>query len=155
MHAWLLAFVVTGLGPVVPEGAPIAPLDIAAGPQAIALRAPLVARTRGARLVLFIRDLSAFGAAGTARTTAFEQALPPGSVSARLRSNDGRVLELEHTDYVYQRGYAGLVLTETMPGTANTRYDTLELDSASALPGVQFVWLDRLVRTVQDIRQLR
>jgi hypothetical protein len=155
MLSWLLAFTVTGFGPLIPEGLPVAPVDVVAGAQTIALRAPLVARTPGVRLVLFVRDLSAFAAQRSDRLVAFEQALPPGSVKARLRSSDGRELELRHTDYVYHRGYAGLVLTETAPGLGNTLYGTLEIDAATALPGVQFVWLDRLVRTVQDTRQLR
>lgn len=155
MLAWLLAFSLTGFAPAVPEGQVVAPADVVAGAQSIALRAPLVARAPGARLVLFVRDLSMLQTPGMDRVAGFEHALPPGSVSARLRAADGHELVLRHTDYVYYRGLAGLVLTESLPGARNTLYEALELESARALPGVQFVWLDRLAKTVRDTRQLR
>ncbi|MEX2482163.1 MAG: hypothetical protein WD928_15000 [Gammaproteobacteria bacterium] len=155
MLAWLLTLSLTGLGPIVPEGLAVAPVDVVAGSQTIALRAPLVARTPGARLVLFVRDLSALKAPGMDRVAAFEHALPPGSVSARLRSPDGRALELQHTAYLYHRGLAGLVLTESAPGQSNTLYATLEVEASRPLPGVQFIWLDALARDVRDTHQLR
>ncbi len=150
MTAWLLAVALFGLAEHVPEGAPIAVTDLAAGRQAVSLRAPLVARTAGTRLVLFVRALQALGGTGDARRSGFESALPPGSVRAWLRSADGQVLELAHTDYVYFRGFAGLVLGEVSPGRGGTRYDTLEIDTARDLPAVRFMWLDQRTRSVRD-----
>ena len=62
-----------------PEAPPVAPTDIAAGRQSVDLRAPLVARTRGAKLVLFVRDRSALSAAHIA---AFEAAIPRSTTPA-------------------------------------------------------------------------
>ena len=150
----LFALLLNGLAPAAPDGLPVAPLDITVGRQEIPLRAPLVGRTPGARLVLFVRDLSAFAPAGDQRLPGFERALPPGSVRARLVGRDGE-LDFVHTEYVYHRGFAGLVLTEVIPGQGNRLYDRLQLDADVALPGVQFVWLDRVGRRVQDTRHWR
>lgn len=145
MFALLLAFLLTAPRALAPEGLPVAPLDLVAGRQDVPLRAPLVARSPGARLVLAVRG------GDDGRRAAFEAALPPGSARAWLRADDGSVLEFAHTGYVYFRGYAGLVLSETHPGRGNVRYDALTIDSAQALDNVQVVWLDQRVRSVRDL----
>ena len=155
MYAFVLAFALGGLRPAIPDGLPVAPVDVVAGQQHIDLRAPLVARTPGTRIVLFVRQLSELVEPGAPRRDAFQRAVPPGSVSARLSNTDGTALDFEHTGYVYHRGYAGIVLTETAPGSSRTRYDRLALRSAVDLPGVQFIWLDQHTRRVQDLGQIR
>ena len=130
------------------EPPPVAPTDLVVGRQTVDLREPLLARTRGAKLVLFVRDRAALLGPDNA---AFEAAVPPGSVTARLRAGDGNDLVLDHTGYAYYRGFAGLVLSEREPGTDNTLYDALEIEAAKALPRVRFMWLDRAGRRVQDL----
>jgi len=150
MLVWLF---VTALGVPqflvgLPEAPPVAPTDLVVGRQSVDLREPLLARTRGAKLVLFVRDRSALTASDNA---AFEAAVPPGSVTAHLRARDGDDLVLDHTGYAYYRGFAGLVLSEREPGADNTLYDALEIEAAKALPRVRFMWLDRAGRRVQDL----
>ena len=151
MTGLLLTLWMGGLRLTVPEGLPAAPLDLEAGVQRVELRAPLIARTVDARLVLMVREPLAenvqlgYGIAG------FEQAVPRGSVRARLHSDGGGTLELEHSDYLYHRGYRGLVLTEVQPGRGNVRYGDLEIESDVRLPGVRLVWLDRRGRRIQDL----
>ena len=151
MLSWMIAFVVTGVPLNFPDGAHIAPTEIVQGQQNVPLRGPLVARTAGARLVLFVRELDELTANEADRNNAFEQAVPTGSVSALLSREDGPQLHLEHTGYIYYRGFAGLVLTETSPGQRRQRYDQLELTAQRDLPLVRFVWLDQLTRTVRDV----
>ncbi len=151
MMSWLLAFVVGGVPLLQIDGPPIAPVDILPGHQVVELRGPLIARTAGARLVLFVRDHSTLTGQRPDRGNAFEEAVPAGSVTARLSNPDGGELTLAHTGYTYYRGYSGLVLTETSPGARQQRYSHLELDASVALPDVRFVWLDQLTRTVRDV----
>lgn len=153
MHALVLAFAITGAFNFTPDGLPVAPMDLTSGAQRVELREPLVARTRGARLVLLVRGSAVTDAAAADTVGAFEAALPRGSVTARLRDTAGHELVLEHTGYTYHRGYAGLLLTSTEVAH-NQRYDTLEIDADVALPNVRFVWLDRATRQLQDMRQL-
>ena len=152
MHALVLAFAITGAINFTPDGLPVAPLDIVAGSQEVSLREPLVARTRGARLVLLMRG-RALDASGADAVAAFEAALPRGSVTAHLRNAAGEELVLEHTGYAYHRGYAGLLLTSDA-NPHNARYDALELDADRALPNVRVVWLERAAQQLQDLRQL-
>lgn len=151
MLSFLISFAVFGVPQLIHEAPPIAPTDIAVGQQQIELRGPLIARTPDAKLVLFVRDLAALKEAGDERVDAFEKALPRGSVQARLSNTEGDSLALEHTDYIYYKGFAGLVLTEQQKGARATRYDSLSLDATTALPGVRFVWLDHAARTVRDV----
>ncbi len=153
MHALLLAFAITGALNFTPDGLPVAPTNLAPGAQTVDLREPLVARTRGARLVLLMRSSAVTQTPGDASRGAFEAALPRGSVTAHLRDASGHELILEHTGYTYHRGYAGLLLTSAA-APHNERYDALEIDSQVALPNVRFIWLDRGARQLQDLRQL-
>ena len=156
MLSWLVAFAVVGVPQLIPEGPPVAPVDISPGHQVVDLRAPLFARTAGVRMVLFVRDVDAVlddahnPAAGD-RQGRFELAVPTGSITAHLTSADGVSLTLEHTGYRYYRGFSGLVLTETSAGARGQLYSHLELDADVALPDVRFVWLDQLTRTVRDV----
>jgi hypothetical protein len=153
MSMWMVAFAVTGILNGIPDGLPVAPTDIDIGSQHVDLREPLVARTRGARLVLLVRERKTLGDAAVASIAGFESSVPRGSVTARLRDDEGHELVLEHTGYAYHRGYAGLVLSSS-EALDNQRFDALEIDSDFALPGVHFVWLDRATRQLQDVRQL-
>lgn len=150
MLALALAFALNGLVPAVPDGLPVAPVDLDAGVQAIELREPLMARGSGARLVLLVRDRAATAADPARTVAAFEERLPTGSVEARLRGTNGVALTLKHTGYVYHRGYAGLVLTG-QGGVKNRRYDHLEIESSRTLENVRMVWLDRTGRQLQDL----
>lgn len=156
MLHWIVAYSLVRAPQLLPEGAVIAPMDIVQGHQVIDLRAPLIARSSGTRLVLFVRD--ACGVTDADRVTceaerlqAFQAAVPAGSVTAHLTAADGTSLTLEHTGYRYYQGFPGLVLTEKTPGTRTTRYAHMELDASVALPRVRFVWLDQLTRTVRDV----
>ena len=143
MGTWLLSFVIGSILQLPPEGLPVAPFDIAIGHQMVPLREALVARAPGVRLVLFVRE-------GT--PAMFENANPTGSVTAHLTASDGRELTLEHTGYYYYRGFSGLVLTDAGQAGRSESFGQLELDAKVALKGVRVVWLDRLARTVQDVR---
>ncbi|MGE0485543.1 MAG: hypothetical protein AB7Q81_15470 [Gammaproteobacteria bacterium] len=151
MFALLLGFLLGGAQPLVPEGQPVAPFDLEPGHQAVSLRAPLVARTPGARLVLFVPALARVGSDDALRAQAVLGSLPPGSVTAVLGAADGARLELRHTGYRSWHGRVGLVLSETAPGRANTAYTTLELDSRLRLQNVRPVWLDQATRRVEDL----
>lgn len=146
----IMAFTLSAAVPSVPDGLPVAPLDIAAGNQRVALREPLIARHAGASLVVLVRDRAALGVPAHDQVRGFERALPMGSVTAHLRGADGADLVLEHTGYVYHRGQAGLLLTGAGGGKA--RYDALDLAARRALPGVRLVWLDRPGRLIDDVR---
>jgi hypothetical protein len=151
MIAFLLCFFLNGAPSLVPEGLPAAPFDLAPGHQAVELRAPLIARTPGTRLVLFVPALARAGSDDALRAQAVLSALPPGSVSAVLSAADGARLEFRHTGYRSWRGRVGLVLEEIAPGPGNTAYTALELDSRLHLADVRLVWLDQLARRVEDL----
>lgn len=151
MLSLILAFATFGFVPLHEDAPPIPPTDVSIGHQQVDLRGPLVARSRGVRLVLFVRDQRAVTGAPAAAFAAFEEAVPAGSVTAVLQGADGSALTLEHTGHTYYRGFSGLVLSEREPGPGNAIYRGLELDSNVALPGVRFVWLDRDARTVRDV----
>ncbi|MCB1749551.1 MAG: hypothetical protein H6977_01960 [Gammaproteobacteria bacterium] len=151
MLALLLSFLVGGARLAVPEGLPTAPFDLAPGRQVIELRAPLVARAPGARLVLFVPALARAGSDDSLRAATLMAALPPASVSAVLSSADGHRLELVHSGYRSYHGQVGLVLTEVAAGAGNVAYTTLELDSRIRLQNVRAVWLDQPVRRVEDL----
>jgi len=146
----LIAFTLSAAVPSVPDGLPVAPLDLAPGTQTVALREPLIARHAGASLVLLVRDRAALGVPAHDQVGGFERAVPAGTVTARLRGPDGADLVLRHTGYVYHRGQAGLLLTG--PGGGKARYDSLDIEARRALPGVRFVWLDRPGRLLDDVR---
>jgi hypothetical protein len=143
MWSFILAFVGVTALPVPPEGMPAAPFDLNVGQQQIELREPLVARSAGVRLVLFVRDPD---------IARFEQTHPAGSVVARLISADGRMLELVHTGYEYYSGFSGLLLTERTHAVRGDLFNRLEFDAQVSLRDVRLVWLDRLARRVQDVR---
>ena len=142
--AWFVALAINGLLNLEPESLPAAPFDLAAGTQAVPLRMPLIARTRGVRMVLYVRK---------AVPAEFERSNPPGTVEAHLVADDGSTLTLRHTGYDYYRGLAGLVLTEADAEEARRgqRFDRVEFASREPLRGVRMVWLDRLARRVQDL----
>ena len=149
----IVSFVLIGLPPLGEEALPAAPLDLEVGRQAVELRKPLVVRMEGARLILFVRDLSGLDIADHGARDALEWAVPTGSVSAYLTGADGRQLKLEHTGYSYYRGVRGLLLTHSNGAVDKTPefYRQLELDAKLALKGVRLVWLDRGARQVWDI----
>ncbi|MCZ6893694.1 MAG: hypothetical protein O7H40_06555 [Gammaproteobacteria bacterium] len=149
----IVSFVLIGLPPLGEEALPAAPLDVEVGRQAVELRKPLVVRMEGARLILFVRDLSGLDIADHGARDALEWAVPTGSVSAYLTGADGRQLKLEHTGYSYYRGVRGLLLTHSNGAVDKTPelYRQLELDAKFALKGVRLVWLDRGARQVWDI----
>ena len=151
MWPWLFALAVTGVTPLVKEGLPAAPFDIEVGRQIVALRAPLITRTSGARLVLYVRDLGNLGVRGRNTTQGFESAVPEGSVTAYLTGADGEQLKLEHTGYSFYLGYSGLVLTEVDTTRGRNLYRKLELQARIPLKRVRLIWLDRAGRRVQDI----
>lgn len=148
----LLGFAALNLIRLAPEGLPVAPVDLVAGHQVIALRQPLVTRTPGVRLVLFVHRGDAAGKPGPDAVASFERAVPRGSVTARLRDDDGHVLTLVHTGYRFYQGYCGLVLTETRPAPRGGFYRHLEVDARVPLAHVRFVWLDQRGRQVRDVR---
>ena len=149
----IISFALIGLPPLGEEALPAAPVDVEIGRQAVELRKPLVVRMEGARLILFVRELSGLDIAGHGARDAFKTAVPRGSVSAYLTSADGRQLKLEHTGYSYYRGVRGLLLTHLSGAIDKTPelYRQLELDAKLALKGVRLVWLDRGARQVWDV----
>jgi hypothetical protein len=151
MWALVLYFGVIGIAPPIGSGLPAAPLDIEIGRQTIALRQPLIARTAGVRLHLYVRDVSSLPPGAAARNEDFEAALPAGSVTAYLRGTDGEKLTLSHQAYSFFRGYMGLVLTESAERVRrNTRFTELELEAKVPLRGVRLVWIDRAGRRIED-----
>jgi hypothetical protein len=151
MWSLIVGFAAIGLGPLVGEGLPVAPVDIEIGRQLVALRKPLIAKRPGVRLVLYVRDTSNLGIAGPDVTDAFESAIPEGSVVAYLSGTDNQQLTLRQTGYSFYRGYAGIVLSAPSAQPSMARYQYLELDTKVALKGVRFVWLDRHGRRVEDV----
>ncbi len=149
----IISFSLIGLAPLGEEALPAAPVDLEIGRQTVELRKPLVVRMEGARLILFVRDLSGLNVAGDSTRDALKTAVPTGSISAYLTSPDGRELKLEHTGYSYYRGVRGLLLTHPSGAIDKTPelYRQLELDAKFALKGVRLVWLDRGARQVWDI----
>ena len=148
----IFAFVTTfGPVPLQDEGAPIAPTDIVAGTQNVPLRKPLVNRSPGTQLVLFVRDTSSLTGTGERSNADFETAVPTGSVQGILRNANGASIEYEHTGYVYYRGFSGLVMTESAPSGEQSMFSELELEATVDLPQVRFVWLDRAGRTIRDV----
>lgn len=142
MLSMLASLAIGGLLQLQPESLPAAPFNLGVGQQQVLLRSPLIARTAGVRMVLFVRD----GAPAS-----FERDHPAGSVTARLTTDEGQALTLEHTGYYYYHGLAGLVLTEQGAAARGQRFGHLEFDAKVALQGVNLVWLDRLARRVQDV----
>ena len=61
MWQLILYFGMVGFAPPGNDGLAAAPFDLAGGPQVVDLREQLIARTEGARLVLFVRDRSELG----------------------------------------------------------------------------------------------
>ncbi len=147
----LVSFAAIGFGPLVGEGLPVAPVDVEVGRQVVELRKPLIAKRPGARLVLYVRDTSSLRVTDPDVESAFESAVPEGSVVAYLRGSDDAELILQQTGYSFYRGYAGIVLSA--PGTQlhMDRFQHLELETNVALKGVRFVWLDRDGRRVEDV----
>ena len=86
----IISFALIGLPPLGEEALPAAPVDLEIGRQAVELRKPLVVRMEGARLILFVRDLSGLNIAGHGARDALEWAVPTGSVSAYLTGADVR-----------------------------------------------------------------
>lgn len=148
----IFAFVTT-VGPLqmADQSAPVAPTDVQPGNQAISLRKPLINRSPGTRLVLFVRDTTALTGSDVADAKAFERAVPLGSVRGTLRSNGGQTIIYRHTGFTYYRGFSGLVLTESRPSGAQALFHELEIDADLTLPQVRFVWLDRAGRTIRDV----
>lgn len=151
MWAWLVGFGAIGVLPLVGDGLPVAPVDVEIGRQTIALQRPLFARTPGARLVLYIRDMSNLDVSRSRMLSEFETAVPAGSVTAYLTGDNDERLTLEHTGYSYYRGYAGLVLSQAAAPAELTLYRHLEVDAKLALRGVRFVWLERGGSRVEDV----
>lgn len=135
-------FAVAGALPLQPEALPVAPFDLTPGHQQVALREAMVARSRGVRLVLFVRGGDRAG---------FEARHPAGSVTAHLADDAGHQLTLAHTGYTYYRGFTGLVLTEQAPAGGGLAYSRLDLDAKVTLDNVRVVWLDRQARRVEDL----
>lgn len=135
----------------VQEGLPAAPMDLAVGQQTVELRKPLIARSSGARLVLFVRELSQPN--GEDVREQFRADAPHGSVTAVLTAADGNQMKLMHTGYSFYKGYKGLLLTAAGSNIEITpkMYGQLEIDSSVALADVRVVWLDRDVVNVRDI----
>jgi hypothetical protein len=152
MRALLLSFAAIGILPFVPNGLPVAPTDVQAGHQVVELLKPLVARSPGARLVLYVRGTGDLGLAHRNIFREFEAAVPRGSVVAYLTGERGEILTLRHTGYSYYRGYAGLVLSATNAPARLELYRHLEIDAKVPLKGVRFVWLDRGGRRVEDVQ---
>ncbi|MFP6782288.1 MAG: hypothetical protein VCB59_11390 [Gammaproteobacteria bacterium] len=152
MWQLILYFGMVGFAPPGSDGLAAAPFDVAGGPQVVDLREPLIARTEGARLVLFVRDRSELGLSKSEAIRDFEAAAPPGSIDAQLTGKDGEYLALAHSEYSFFRGYLGLVLTQVGDAERTSRYQHLEFDSKIPLKGVRLVWLDRQGRRVQDVR---
>jgi hypothetical protein len=154
MMMWPLILYIGMLGfsPPGNDGLSAAPFDVETGQQVVELREPLIARTEGARLVLFVRDRSDLRIGENNVIRDFETAVPPGSIAATLTGADGEQLALSHSDYSFFRGYLGLVLTEASAAKRGSRYQHLELDSKITLKGVRLVWLDRQGRRVEDVR---
>jgi hypothetical protein len=152
MWATLLSFAAIGVLPFVPIGLPVAPTDVKIGHQVVELLKPLVARSPGARLILYVRDISDLGVARRNILQEFESAVPRGSVVAYLTSERGEMLTLKHTEYSYYHGYAGLVLSETTAPARMELYRHLEIEAKVPLKGVYFVWLDRGGRRVEDVQ---
>jgi hypothetical protein len=128
------------------------PQDVQIGRQVVELRRPLIARTRGVKLVLFVRGRGALGIDNTNVIQDFEASVPHGSVNAFLSGSDGEELSLTHSDYIFYRGHMGLVLTEVNPAQRGDRYRHLELDAKIPLQNVRFVWLDRAGRRLDDVQ---
>lgn len=145
----LLSFALIGAPNTIHENLPVAPVDIHRGSQRLDLLEPLVARSPGARLILFVR--AATGAA-PGSSAALAGAVPPGAVRAVLTGANGRELHLEHTDYTDYQGFRGLVLTGEAPGTQTPAlYLRLDVESSVALEDVRVVWLNRAVVNVRDV----
>ena len=142
MITWLASLAIGGMLHLQPESLAAAPFDITIGQQQVDLRAPLIARAPGVRMVLFVRK---------GVPAEFERANPAGSITAHLSTTDGRAITLEHTGYYYYHGMAGLILTEADAASRGERFAHLELEAKVPLQRVHLVWLDRLARRVQDL----
>lgn len=152
---WPLIVALVGFGSVAPnakQGLPVAPVDIEPGQQIVELRAPMYARSRGAHLVLYVRDRSNLGINDANLVEEFESAVPAGSITAYLSGPNAEPLVLRHSAYSYFRGYAGIVLTAESPDAAGDLYNQLELQSDVPLKNVRFVWLDRGGARVEDVQ---
>ena len=142
MGALSFYFAVVSALPIQPEAMPVAPFNVTVGQQVVELRQPMVARTPGVRMVLFMRGGSPAN---------FEATHPAGSVTAQLRDTDGHEITLAHTGYVYYHGYTGLELTEQTAAERGQSFAHLQLDAQVAMRNVRVVWLDRLARRVEDV----
>lgn len=143
MSALLLYFAVAGALPIQADSLPVAPFNVNVGEQVVELRQPMVARSSGVRMVLFMRG-------GT--PARFEAAHPTGSVTAHLRDAGGHEIALAHTGYVYYHGYTGLELTEQTAAGRGQSFGHFQLEARVAMRNVRVVWLDRLARRVEDVQ---
>ncbi|MFT4583991.1 MAG: hypothetical protein ACI8XZ_003755 [Gammaproteobacteria bacterium] len=140
------------LAPPIRNGLLAVPQDVQIGRHVVELRRPLIARTHGVKLVLFVRRRGELGIDTANVIQDFQAKVPRGSVDAYLSGSDGEELSLTHSDYVFYRGHMGLVLTEVEPAERGDRYRHLELDAKIPLQNVRFVWLDRAGRRIDDVQ---
>lgn len=145
----LLGFALIGAPSFVHDHLPVAPVDIREGRQELELLEPLVRRTPGARLILFVRAAPGVADGSSAALAAV---VPAGAVSAVLTTAAGEKLHLRHTDYTDYKGFRGLVLTGDPPEAATpSLYGRLEVDSSVALEDVRVVWINRGAIDVRDV----
>lgn len=143
MGALLFYFAVAGALPLHPDALLVAPFNVDVGQQVVQLREPMIARSPGVRMVLFVRG----------ETPAdFEASHPTGSVTVHLRDEQGHEIALAHTGYVYYHGLAGLELTEQTAAGRGQSFAHFELEARVAMRNVRVVWLDRLARRVEDVQ---
>lgn len=102
--------------------------------------------------MLYVRDLYGVEVVGPDVIAGFRTAVPEGAVTAHLSGPGGEQLGIEHTDYCFYSGYAGLVLTVAEVPHGGCMYDYLKLEAKIALKGVRAVWLDRAGCRVQRVR---
>jgi hypothetical protein len=152
MLSLIVLFGAVSLGPPVRNGLLATPQDVQIGRQVVELRQPLIARTEGVKLVLFVRGRNDLGLDSANVVQDFENRVPHGSVNAFLSGSDGEELSLTHSDYIFYRGHMGLVLTEVNSAQRGDRYRHLELDAKVPLQNVRFVWLDRAGRRIDDVQ---